>query len=223
MRREIHVRPLLLKSVGLGDNCVGKWSRRTAASPVASSGCRVGAYRECLGGRPGHGVTPRGQGHGRGHVNLPSCHRQVDQWAPDRLRKKTPEMNLDLRKGTKGAEVGMLARRRTPIRYPGHSRREVEHLVQRVLCRQDVTNELDGIQPPVGCVLDGSVVQIEPVHIYPGSQRHPQIKQGPLGGAALEPTARCQRVSMGEFSANSTPDSSVPSAGLGLWFVLTGS
>ena len=56
--------------------------------------------------------------------------------------------------------------------------------------------EPDGIEPLEARALQGAVIQVESVDIDARSHdRPPRKKQGPLRGTALEPTARCQRVS----------------------------
>ena len=124
------------------------------------------------------------------------CQRPGHTRAPDRLGKKAAEVHPNLGQCPERAQIGVLPRRRLRIRHPGHPGGKVAHAVHYMTRRKQPASEFCEIEPLERGALEGSVVQVETVDTNTGSHgRGAPKKQEPPRGAALEPTARCRRVS----------------------------
>ena len=195
MGRKIHVRAFLFHDVELRDHCVRQQGGCLASSLPSRATCGVAAHGQRLHPRPGDRVIARGQRHRPRCVDLPASHRQVDERTPDRLGEKAPEMHFHLRQRAECGDISMLASRRSWVRSPGYMGGEVKQLVHDASRRQHPARQIDRIQPLEWRPLEHSVVQVEAVDIDPRSHGRPRKSKGRSSGAALEPTARCQRVS----------------------------
>ena len=111
-------------------------------------------------------------------------------------------MNFNFGQRGERLEIHLLAARRPRIGFARHPRGEVAQPVDRVPARNQKRGQAHGIEPLERRTLQGSVEEIEAVDIDPRSHHRPRTKQGPLRGTALEPTARCRRVSACNLSPN---------------------
>ena len=103
-------------------------------------------------------------------------------------------MDFDLGQRGERFQIDPLAGGCSWIELARNPRREVPEPIDLMLVGQQERGQPNGIEPLEGRSLQRSVVQVEPIDMDPRSHVHPRKKQGPLRGAALEPTACCRRV-----------------------------